>query len=516
MDRRTFLSLSLGVALAPGRLFDAQGPTVTTRQGDLRGTVEDGLRVFRKVPFALPPTGRNRFRPPLPPQPWTGVRDAFQKALPAMQPGANGSEDCLYLNVWAPSGPGPFPVLMWIHGGGNEGGAAGDNGGLFAREGIVVVLVAYRLGAFGFLELGDVLGEPYVGTGDNGIRDLEAALRWIRENAEAFGGDPSQVTIAGQSAGAKDVAALMAAKSARGLFSRAIMESGSGQTIHSEDSAGEVVRGLLAALDLRTSDANQLLSMPAEAILEGQNRLDARYAHNFPFRPLVGGDYLPKRPVDMVEGTVPLLIGTNRDESIAFLAPADADLPIRSREVSNLDFSKVSAMEARYREAFPGMSTLVRKVRLLTAEEYWIPSVRFAEAHASRGGQTWMVRFDHTPSHSEDPHVGFAAHGAELPFVWSHHPGWTMHETWVAFIQGRSPQWPRYDAHRRATRIFGQDGSTSVEDDPGGRERHLWDGVMVLEPEECLHIEDVEASMKAQRLHTSHLTPHTPTRPRRA
>jgi para-nitrobenzyl esterase len=452
---------------------------VKVAQGVLRGTLEGGLRVFKGVPFAQPPVGPLRFRPAQPPLPWNGVRDAVRNAPAAMQTGQAGSEDCLYLNVWAPPSGGSHPVLVWIHGGGNAGGGTnGQSGASFAREGIVVVTVAYRLGTFGFMEFGEVLGPEYADSGDNGIRDLETALRWVHQNVAAFGGDPARVTIAGQSAGAKDVAALLAAKSTRGLFARAIMHSGGGQTIHTRESAREATAGLLDALGLKGGDARRLLTMPADEILAGQRKLEATYHHNFPFRPFVGGKYMPRRPVDLVEGGVPLLIGTTRDESISFMPRSDAGKPIRSREITNLPFPHVAEMEARYWAAFREDTDLQRRVRLLTAEEYWIPSVRFAEAHARHGGHTWMYRFDHTPTDPRDGHAGFAAHGAELGFSWNAHPGWTMHETWTAFLKGEAPKWPEYDAARRTTMIYGQGGSTSVVSDPRGDERRLWDRVL--------------------------------------
>ena len=464
---------------APGRLFQ-DAPVVSIGQGTLVGKPDGGLRVFRGVPFAKPPVGALRFRPPQPPEGWVGARDATRNAPPALQSGHDDSEDCLYLNVWAPPRKGPFPVFVWIHGGGNvAGGTQGQSGASFAREGIVVVTVAYRLGAFGFLELGGVLGEAYADSGDNGIHDLEAALRWVREHIAAFGGDPKRVTIAGESAGAKDIAALMGAPSARGLFERAIMESGGGQTVHLRESAREVATGFLDAMGLKSGDADRLLTLPASEILAGQKRLEATYPHGFPFRPFVGGAYLPRRPVDAVDGPVPLLMGTNRDESLAFFPAADAAKPIRSREVANLSFSRVPEIATRYRAALPDVSDLDRRIRLLTAEEYWIPSVRFAEAHAKRGGATWMYRFDHAPTGPKDTHMGYAVHGSELGFVWNAHPGWTMHETWAAFIKGEMPKgWPRYDARRRSTLVYGQDGTMTIVDDPRGEERRLWDGLL--------------------------------------
>lgn len=467
LDRRTFL-LGAAAALVPWHLFD-DAPTVEVVQGTLVGTRENGLRVFRGVPFAQPPVGPLRFRAPLSAAPWVGKRDATKNAPKAPQGKDEGDEDCLYLNVWAPAEKGSYPVLIWIHGGGNVGGGtAGQSGAAFARDGIVTVIVPYRLGVFGFLELGDLLGPDYKGSGDNGIRDLQAVLQWAQVNIEAFGGDPKRVTIAGQSAGGKDVGALMAAPSARGLFSRAVMQSGGGQAVHTHASA-QVIEAIVGQ---NKSDIQRLPYMSVPELLAIGHRIEEQYQGMWPFRVYVGGSFLPKRPVDLVTGSVPLLVGTCRDESIAFMNPADAGKPIRAKELTNAPISRISPVEAAYLKAFPTMSEHDRRVRLITAEEYWVPSIRFAEAHARRKGETWMYRFDHAGA------SGFAAHGAEMEYVWNHRPGWNVHETWVAFIKGSAPAWPKYGPGHRSTLIYGQGGSESVVSDPSSNERRLWDTVL--------------------------------------
>ncbi|MBS1726400.1 MAG: carboxylesterase/lipase family protein [Armatimonadetes bacterium] len=470
IDRRGFLVGAAGLALRPWQFLDA-GPTVRVEQGTLLGRDERELRVFRGIPFARPPL---RFRAPEPPAQWFGARRAFDNAPAAMQSGQGDSEDCLYLNIWAPKGEGPFPAYVWIHGGGNVGGGTNSQSGAsFARDGVIVVTVAYRLGAFGYLKLDDLLGREYAGSGANGIRDLIAALRWVQRNIAAFGGDPGSVTIGGQSAGAKNVAALVASPEAKGLFARAIMESGSGHTVHTPAQASDVTRALLAALNLQEKDAERLLSLSAKELLDGQHRLLDHYPHNYPFRPATGNSVLSKRPVDLVDNRIPLLIGTNRDEGLSFMDRSSVDRPVESRATSNIPFSAVPELEARYNRAFASLSSLERRIRLISAEEYWMPSVRFAEAHSHRGGKTWMYRFDHT---NQEGHV---MHGAELDFAWNHHEGWSMHEIWVDFMHGREHSgWPQYDGRDRKTMIFGQDGGMSVVEDPRGDERRLWDGIL--------------------------------------
>lgn len=480
LDRRSFLIGAVGLALRPWRMLEGDAPKVRVRQGVLVGQESGGLRVFRGIPFAKPPVGELRFRAPLPPEDWVGERMALENARPAMQNSPNGSEDCLYLNIWAPKGEGPFPVLVWIHGGGNVGGGTnGMSGAGFARDGVIVVTVAYRLGAFGYLKLDDLLGAQYAGSEANGTRDLIAALTWVNENIAAFGGDPARVTIAGQSAGAKNVAALMASPKAKGLFARAIMQSGGGHTAHSPAQAHEVTLALLAALNIQPGEAEKLLTLKSEELLDGQKRMMETYPHNYPFRPGYGNSVLPKIPVEGLNSGIPLLLGTNRDESLVFFSRESVNKPIASQAIANIPFARIAEIEAKYKATYPDLSPLDLRLRLISAEEYWMPSVRFAEAHARQGGKTWMYRFDHASTDERDANRGYAVHASEMEFVWNHREGWAMHEAWLEFINGLHPrEWPQFEVKDRKTKIFGQDGKTEVVKDPRGDERRLWDKVM--------------------------------------
>src|SRR5215468_4736810 len=230
----------LGVLMLAGSAGIASARPIVVEGGSIEGVAEPGLTVYRGVPFAAPPTGAQRWREPQPVKPWTGVRRAEAFAPACMQTGVSmsgeppprTSEDCLYLNVWVPDHRPDerLPVLVWIHGGGYINGAtsmplyAGDR---LARKGLIVVTVAYRLGPFGFLAHPELTKESARhGSGNYGLMDQIAALRWVQRNVAAFGGDPGRVTIAGQSAGAMSVSLLMAAPAATGLFQRAIAQSG--------------------------------------------------------------------------------------------------------------------------------------------------------------------------------------------------------------------------------------------------------------------------------------------------
>ena len=248
---------------------------VATPTGRVRGECLAGCRVFRGVPFAEAPVGALRFRPPVRMKAWAGVRDATRFAAAPLQTGANGvaqSEDCLHLNVWAPEGKGPFPVYVWIHGGGFTGGHSFEptyDGSGFALEGVVCVTVGYRLGVFGFLDLEPALGTSYAGSANNGLRDLIAALEWVKGNIAAFGGDPGRVTVGGESAGAKLADILLGVPAAKGLFQQGISESGGAERVWPHATAKGIGAGF--AEDWKKTGAGEgLLRVAGEKLLPVQ------------------------------------------------------------------------------------------------------------------------------------------------------------------------------------------------------------------------------------------------------
>nr|MDA8247710.1 carboxylesterase family protein [Rhodospirillales bacterium] len=421
LTRRTLLAaLAAPALLRAARAAADAGPEVATAAGRLRGSLADGVRVFRGIPYAAPPVGPLRFRPPAPLPPWSGVRPALDFGPAAVQPPLAGlpglptDEDCLSLNVWAPAAGAGHPVLVWLHGGGNVAGTTRDpmlDGTTFARDGVVCVTVGYRLGAFGFLDLSGVLGDAYAGSGCNGLRDQAAALVWVRDNIAAFGGDPARVTVAGQSAGAKDVCALLAAPSASVLFRRAIIESGSGQTVFDADQGAQIASQFAAACGAAPRD------LPAERLLAAEQAVLAASPVDFPFRPVIDGVFLPRRPVDAVAAGsaagIALLLGSNADESVLFVPdPAQAAGPVGPAALSNLPAGAFADLQAPYDTLLPTLSPAERHWRMLTAEEYWIPTLRVAEAQVGAGGAAWMYRYD-VPA-TEGRFAGHAVHASEL------------------------------------------------------------------------------------------------------
>jgi len=482
-------------------------PIVVTRSGEVVGRRLGSGSVFKGVPFAKPPVGALRFRPPQPAEKWLEPLDAgafgpgpIQPAYPMVEIPSGASEDCLTLNVWAPTAPGPHPVLFSIYGGANTIGASSQaayDGATFSEQGLVFVSANYRLGAFGFMELGGI-DPSYAGSGLNGLRDIEAALRWVRDNILAFGGDPDQVTLLGISAGAKNQCALAAMPSARGLFRRMTVMSGGGDTVfRSAEEATPVARALLVAAELGAGDIQGLVSMPASAVLAAQTKVMQTFPRGFPFRPTVDGTTLPHAPIDAARNgataALDIVVGTNRDEAALMLPGAVANKPFRAGQIANLDLSRMLALEQKYETLLPDLSLADRHIRQLTAEEYWIPSVRFAEAHARAGGRVWMYRFDWAAD--AGPFAGYAPHGADSPFVYGGHgipalvhsddakpAAMRAHAMWARWARTGSlgleggPEWPLYDDRRRLTFIL--DRVVHVDADPRGDERRLWDGVM--------------------------------------
>ncbi|HEX9036993.1 MAG TPA: carboxylesterase/lipase family protein [Ktedonobacterales bacterium] len=491
-------------------------PVVKTRYGASRGAVSDGVRVFKGIPYAAPPFGPNRLRPPQPVAPWRGVRDALafgptppKQEIPPLvsalmpEPAIPG-EDCLTLNIWTPDAHAArLPVIVWIPGGMFEFGTAATawyDGSHFARDGVICVTINYRVGAEGFLYLGD-------GVANRGLLDQAAALRWVRDNISAFGGDPGNVTIFGESAGAMSVATLLAMPRAEGLFQRAIAQSGGAQHVMSAATARRVGRELARLLGVEATRA-AIAAVPVARVISAQAELKNELVANpdperwgveavtalLPWQPVVDGDTLPAPPLDRIGAgagaSIDLMVGTNTDEHRLFLAAGGALDSVSDEALAGLMATyglPVEATLGAYRAAHPAASPgdLLAAVQ---TDWYWrIPAIRLADAHARNSPATYMYEFAwRSPSFGGA--LG-ACHSLEIPFVFDTLGHQTagllgpnppqpladrMHTAWVAFAMFGDPGWPRYSVPRRATMRF--DEYVEVVEDPWAMEREVWEG----------------------------------------
>ncbi len=504
------------------------GPTVETRDGRLEGCDEDGILTFRGIPYARPPVGDLRFRAPQPPEPWTGVREAksfgysapqapLAIPLPGMEVGEL-DEDCLTLNVFTPGTDAERrPVLFWIHGGGFVIGSSAQplyDGIPLARRGdVVVVTINYRLGPLGFLFLSDLCPDLEGAVGNAGLRDQIAALAWVHENIERFGGDPGNVTIFGESAGGMSVGTLLGMPAAREHFGKAIPQSGATHNVHTRETATKVAEHFLEALGVSPSEAPRALrELPPDKLLDTHRQTVLALGTTLgllPFQPLVDGDSLPEQPLDAVQAghaaAIPLLTGTTRDEwkLFSFLDPNIAtldDAALRERLAPQL--ADPDAMIETYRSARPdGEASLPREIffAIETDRVFRIPAIRLAEAQQAHQPDTFMYRFDWKATGMGGA-LG-ACHAVELPFVFGllDRPGAQLFagsgpeamalsgmviDAWVAFARNGDPshanlpggRWSRYGVEKRATMILGAE--CGLELDPQSSERRAWDGIL--------------------------------------
>ncbi len=497
--------------------------TVETRYGRIRGTAQRGVQVYRGVPFAEPPLGPFRLRAPLPPRPWQGVLDCHSFGAPAPQNAprrpslcdpapVSWSEDCLTLNVFTPRQDGaPRPVLVWVHGGDFVEGRASEpglTGRALARWGdVVVVTLQYRLGALGFLDLGAVEdGRP--GPANLGLLDQVAALEWVRDEIDVFGGDPSNVTVFGTCAGAGCAAALAAMPRARGLFRRAILQS---PVLHLWDRArgAEVGRAFLRELDPAPAGIAELEEVPTPLLLAAQQRCERNLrstAEGWVFRPVVDGEVLPSAPLSAVAAGeargIPLIVGTNLDEARMAGAEDPASLWLGEVQLVQRCKALVGPERARllidtYRATRLGEAASPSSLWAAMESDrlFRHPAMRLAELQAERGESVFAYLF-RWPSPVAGGALG-AFRGLEVPFVFGtrrHHAlrrfvggeeeakelSRRMREAWIEFARSGDPsglgvgRWPAYAAPERRTLSLGT--RPEVVEAPLDAERSFWDG----------------------------------------
>lgn len=500
-------------------------PSVETRFGRIDGVEAARVVAFKGVPFAASTEGAARFAPPEPPRPWSGVYKADGYGPVAPQPEMPGmpildglarqSEDCLTLNVWTPACDGARrPVLVWIHGGAFLIGAGSQSlydGAKLARRGdVVVVTINYRLGPFGFLRLEELTGGRIPASGNEGLLDQIAALCWVRDHIARFGGDPGNVTIFGESAGAMAVAALLVMPAARGLFHRAIAQSGAGHGAREAGDGTRVAAELARLLEIDGSNADAWRSLAPARFHALALKLGSRVRKGdggiapdiMTYQPVVDGNHLPQRPIEAMQAgvgaRVPLLIGTTSEE-MKFFPPeredwGDSDLARRLHEL--MPVSHGEDLIARYRALDTGASARDLYYAIETDRIFRLPALRLAEAAHAHATPAYVYEFT-WPSPAMGGAFG-SCHAIDLGFTFGNGiegllavffgmgPSAqaladTMMDAWCAFARTGKPEtpalgpWPVYEAETRATMMLG--ATSALARAPGEARRAIWNAI---------------------------------------
>jgi para-nitrobenzyl esterase len=525
MERRKFLhcgtlaaaGLLTGGALS--RALRAEGaatsPIVSTTAGKLRGILVNNVYAFKGIPYGESTEGAGRFLPPTPAKQWTGVRAATELGhrsphgpstlipeVAAMDRGEPSGEDCLVLNVWTPGlgGAGKRPVMVYLHGGGYVTGSGGfimyDGTNLARKHDVVLITLNHRLNVFGYLYLAELGGEKYANAGNVGMLDLVAALEWVRNNIAAFGGDPGNVTIFGQSGGAMKISALMAMPAAKGLFHRAIVESGSQVKGIPRGEATLWAEQFLQKLGLNAGQIDQLQKMPASQLLAAMGSVPGNPLPAL--GPVVDGRTLPANPFDpaapRISANVPLLTGTVETEVAFFRNQGldsidDATLRAHVKQILRANDAEANRLIAVYRKGRPGISNIDLELILSSDVTFRSGVVTQAEQKAAQNAApVYMYYFTWRSPVRRGKLKSF--HTLELPFVFDnvdldeamtgtgadrHLLADRMSSAWVAFARSGNPNhkglpdWPAFHMAKRATMIFNNE--CKAINDPNGEER---------------------------------------------
>lgn len=496
-----------------------ENTVAATKSGRIQGTYHQGLYVFKGIPYAAPPVGPLRWLPPQPVEPWEGIREAqtFGPVAPQIS-GPLGfiqeyhvdepqSEDCLYLNIWTPGlDDSRRPVMVWIHGGAFNRGSGSSSmyqGNNLAKRGdVVVVTINYRLGPLGFLHLQNVTGGRIPATGNEGLLDQIAALNWVQDNILLFGGDPDNVTVFGESAGAMSIGCLLAMPKARGLFNKTILQSGS-NTIRHPDEAIRHTEQILDILGVQPRDIEAIKALTVEQLLSAQQELGVILnVKGSVLEPVVEGEILPEMPIDAVShrsaDKIAIIVGTNFEEA-RFMARANPalievdDNGLVQRWQRVLPAELVPGLIDDYRKAVSqdgrGNSAPEMALALQTDVQFRIPAIRLVEAQSHNKLPAYSYLFTWK---SPVPDLG-ACHMLDVGFVFgtlsagfngtgpaADRLAGQIQDAWLAFARTGDPScqslgnWPQY-GERRSTMILGEECRT--EEAPNEAERRAWDPI---------------------------------------
>jgi para-nitrobenzyl esterase len=516
MNRRSFLQYGTAASLFTGTLarsFGAEpksGATVDTSSGKIRGLVIDKVNAFKGIPYGASTAGERRFLPPVKPQAWTGIKDALEWGPEAPQvsphteipevratiPATGMSEDCLRLNVWT-NGFGrndKRPVMLWLHGGGFTSGNGSytiyDGANLAKKRDVVAVTINHRLNSFGFLHLAGIGGAKYADASNVGMLDAIAALQWVRDNIANFGGDPNNVTIFGQSGGAGKVSTLLAMPGAKGLFHRAIIQSGSNLKGVSVSDATKSAEALMAKLNVKTVD--DLQKVPMDQLIQATTA-----TQGLRLAPVLDGKSLPRDPfspdASPLSADVPVLLGTVETEVTFFpntqMDPIDdAALLARVKTAARANDAQSKHLIELYRQGRPGVSNIDLALILESDLRFRPAVVTEAELKAAQKAPVYMYYFTWRSPVREGKLKTF--HTLEIPFVTDNVDNATsmtgtgqdryaladqMSASWAAFARTGNPNhkglpnWPKFNPAQRATMIFNHE--CKVVNDPNGEER---------------------------------------------